>query len=143
VSMSLYLVKVAPTLGERIQADPKLLLQVWGEVDRVDPDIADLDEDRDTLLEDYLCLGRILQEEPGRYSWMERALHGTGEVVDFEYGYGPGFLIRAEQAAQIAAGLAEEGWWRPGDEVVTVDHAIAAFYAAAAEEGRTVIGGIG
>ncbi|MFS8478948.1 MAG: hypothetical protein FWJ93_08355 [Micromonosporaceae bacterium] len=35
--------------GERIQADPRLLLQVWGEVERVDPDLAELDEDHDKL----------------------------------------------------------------------------------------------
>jgi hypothetical protein len=143
MSMSLYLVKVAPVIGERIQANPGLLLQVWGEVDTVDPDIADLDEDQDKLLEDYLGLSRILLDQPDRYPWMARALHGAGEVVDFEYGYGPGFMVRSDAAAQIVAGLAEEGWWRPSDKVVTVDHAIAAFYAGAADQGRTVIGGIG
>ena len=142
MTMSLYLVKVAPVIGERIQADPGLLLQVWGE-DSVDPDIADLDEDQDKLLEDYLHLSRILLDQPGRYPWLMRALHGTGEVVDFEYGYGPGFMVRADMAAQIVVGLAEEGWWRAGDKVVTVDHAIAAFYAAAVDQGRTVIGGTG
>lgn len=130
-------------IGERIRADPALLLQIWGEVNTVDPEIADLDDDQDKLLEDYLHLSRILLDQPDRYPWMTRALHGTGEVVDFEYGYGPGFMVGADMAAQIVAGLAEEGWWRPGDEVVTVDHAIAAFYAAAADQGRTVIGGIG
>ncbi|MEV8516337.1 hypothetical protein [Dactylosporangium sp. NPDC051484] len=143
MSMSLYLVKVTPTIGERMQADPELLLQVWGAVDPVEPDIADLDEDEDKLLEDYLGISHILLDKPDRYPWLARALHGTGEVVDFEYGYGPGFIVRADMAAQIVAGLAEEGWWRQGDEVVTVDHAIAAFYAAAADQGRTVIGGIG
>jgi hypothetical protein len=143
MSMSLYLVKVTPAAGERIEADPELLLQIWGAVDRVDPDFADVDEDQDKLLEDYLGLSRILFDQPDRYPWLERALHGTGEVVDFDFGYGSGFVVKAGAAAQIVAGLAEEGWWRPGDEVITVDQAIAAFYAAAADQGRTVIGGIG
>jgi hypothetical protein len=94
-------------------------------------------------MEDYLGLSQILLDQPDRYPWLTRALHGMGEDVNFDYGYGPGFIVKADAAAQIVAGLAEEGWWRPGDEVVSVDHAIAAFYAVAASQGRVVIGGVG
>jgi hypothetical protein len=37
MSMSLYLVKVTPAAGERIEADPELLLQIWGAVDGKPP----------------------------------------------------------------------------------------------------------
>ncbi|GAA1513536.1 hypothetical protein GCM10009827_030160 [Dactylosporangium maewongense] len=63
-------------------------------------------------------------------------------MVGFDFGNGNGFVVTAPEAAAIADGLAEEGWWRPGQAVTLVSHAIAAFYRAAADEGRTVIGGV-
>jgi hypothetical protein len=143
MSMTLYLVKVPPAIAERIKAYPELLNQVWDEVEMTDGDLARLDPEHDRLMEDYLSLGRVVNEEPDRYPWMRRALHGMGEEIAFEYGYGPGFVVTPQQAAQIVAGLAEEGWWRSGDEIVTIDHAIAAFYATARRNAQTVIGGIG
>jgi hypothetical protein len=127
--MTLYLIRVTRALAERIQAEPRLLEQVWGEGDVSNPEIAGLDLDNDALMEDYLGLGRVLAEEPQRYPWMERALQGTGQEVGFEFGYGPGFVVTPQEAAEIAAGLASEGWWQAGDEVETVPQAIASFYA--------------
>jgi hypothetical protein len=143
MSMSIYLVKLPATLAARIEAEPNLLNQVWREENVVDDDIAALDKENDKLLEDYLDLARIMDERPERFPWMRKALHGTGREIAFEYGYGPGFVVTAPEATQIAAGLAEECGWRPGDEVITIDHAIAAFYASAGSEARTVIGGVG
>ncbi|MGE6955143.1 hypothetical protein [Staphylococcus capitis] len=73
---------------------------------------------------------------------MGKALHGVGNEINFEFGYGNGFIVTPQQAADVADGLAQEGWWRPGQEVTLISHAIAAFYRAAADEGRTVIGGV-
>jgi hypothetical protein len=142
VSMTLYLVKVPPDLAARVAAEPDLLNQVWREDDVVDQQVAALRED-DTLMEDYLDLGRMVNEQPGHYPWLEKALHGTGTEIAFEFGYGAGFVIAPQEAAGIAAGLAEDAGWRPGDEVVTIADAIAAFYLSAAENGRVVIGGVG
>jgi hypothetical protein len=142
MSMSLALVKVPAALGERIRSEPDLLNQIWEEEELTDPELARLDLDSDRLLEDYLGLSRVLDDQPDRFPWMTRALNGTGDEVDFEFGYGNGFVIGSAEAARIAAGLGEEGWWRPGDEIITIDHAIAAFYMAAAEQDRTVIGGV-
>lgn len=143
MSMVLYLAKMPATTAERIKANPELLYQVWDEADVTDSDIDALDSERDKLMEDYLHLGGIVNEEPDRYPWMQRALHGTGVEAGFEYGYGPGFLVTPQEAGQIVAGSAVEGWWRVGDAIVTVDHAIAAFYNSAHAAGHTVIGGIG
>lgn len=142
--MSLCLAKVPPALAERIEADPALLDQLWPEYDEDEPatepdaEIAAIDHDRDTFFEDYLGIRR----EIARYPWMRRALEGIGAEIAYDFGYGNGFKVVALEAAKIADGLALEGWWRPGQEVTLVSHAIAAFYRSAAAEGRTVIGGV-
>jgi hypothetical protein len=140
--MVLYLVKVPASVAERIVARPELLDQVWEEAEVDDDGVAQLDE-RDKLMEDYIGLGREVNERADRYPWMQRALNGTGEEIPYEYGYSDAFVITPEQAGEIAAGLAEEGWWRPGEAVISIEQAIAAFYTDAARDGRTVIGGIG
>jgi hypothetical protein len=94
------------------------------------------------LFEDYLGLGREIGENAARYPWMQRALHGTDREIDFDFGYGNGFLVTAQEAAEIAAGLTREGWWRPGQDVTLIPHAVAAFYRSAADNGLTVIGGV-
>jgi hypothetical protein len=109
----------------------------------VDDDVARLNEREDQLMEDYLGLARELNESPGRYRWMRAALEGTGAEIGFEYGYGNGFVLTAGEVADVAAGLVSEGWWSPGQDVVTIAHAVAAFYDTAARENRVVIGGIG
>jgi hypothetical protein len=141
--MVLYLVKVPGSVAERIVARPELLDQVWEEAEVEDDGVARLDEERDKLMEDYLGLARDINERPERYPWMQQALNGIGAEIPYDFGYSQAFVITPEQAGAIAAGLAEEGWWRPGQEIVTIDHAIAAFYTDAARDGRTVIGGIG
>lgn len=141
--MSLCLVKVPPALAQRIQDRPGLLEQLWfGEDDDPDAEIAAIDRDTDTLFEDYLGLSREIGEDQGRHPWMGQALNGTGTEIDFDFGYGNGWLVTAGEAAAIADGLAREGWWEPGHEVTAISHAIAAFYRRAADEGHTVIGGV-
>ena len=146
--MSLCLVKLPPALAQRVQTTPDLLEQLWFEEEDdepatdPDPELAALDRDRDTFLEDYLGTSREIGDDPGTYPWMRKALHGTGTEIDFDFGYGNGFAVTAKESAEIAAGLAAEGWWSPGQEVTLVPHALAAFYRAAADEGKTVIGGV-
>jgi hypothetical protein len=146
--MSLCLAKVSPALAQRIETNPSLLEQLWFEDEgdepagTPDPEIAAVDRDRDTLFEDYLGISREIDEEPTKYPWMRQALQGTGVEIDFDFGYGNGFKVTAREAAEIANGLANEGWWSPGHEVTLVSHAITAFYRAAADEGRIVIGGV-
>jgi hypothetical protein len=157
MSMSLCLVKVSPALAQRIADEPDLLEQLWfddededegegegddSDGDGADPEIAAIDRERDTLFEDYLGVSREIGEDEATHPWMRRALAGTGTEIDFDFGYGNGFTVPAAEAAEIAGGLAREGWWSPGQEVTLVPHAIAAFYRAAADEGRTVIGGV-
>jgi hypothetical protein len=133
--MSLMLVKVPPALAARIRAEPALLAQVWDES-------AGLVTAEDKLFEDYLGLSRTVDEQPDRFPVMFRAMNGTGDELDYDFGYGPAFVIEPAEAARISAGLAEEGWWRSGDEVITIDHAIAEFYTLAADQGRTIVGGV-
>ncbi|GAA2687981.1 hypothetical protein Apa02nite_035430 [Actinoplanes palleronii] len=142
--MNLCLAKVLPALAERIKADPDLLDQLWEESDEPEPDaeIAAIDRDHDTFLEDYLYVSREVDKEPARYPWMRRALSGTGTEIEYDFGYDNGFLVTAQEAAEIADGLALEGWWSQGQAVTLIPHAIAAFYRSAADEGRAVIGGV-
>jgi hypothetical protein len=141
--MTTYLVKLPTALAARIQAEPDLLAQVWRKEDVVDDDVARLNQGEDRLMEDYLGLARELEESPGRYRWMRAALEGTGAEIEFEYGYGDGFVLTAGEGGDVAVGLVGEGWWSPGQDVETIAHAVAAFYDAAARENRVVIGGIG
>jgi hypothetical protein len=142
--MSICLVKVPPALAERIEADPSLLDQLWRrhDVAEPDPEIAAIDHDRDTLFEDYLSISREIDDHPIGFPWMERALEGTGAEIEYDFGYGNGFTVTPQDTAEIADGLAAEGWWSPGQEIKLISHAIAAFYRSAADEGRTVIGGV-
>lgn len=146
--MSLCLAKVPPALAERIEADPNLLDQLWPEYEEDEPagepdaEIAAIDRDRDTLFEDYLHLRREIDKEPDRYPWMRRALEGTGTELDYDFGYGNGFKVTAQEAAEIADGLASEGWSRPGQQATWVSQVIAAFYRSAADEGRIIVGGV-
>ena len=146
--MSLCLVKVSPALAGRITADPDLLDQLWPadeeDVPPAEPDaeIAAIDRDQDTLFEDFLDISRQIDEKPAGYPWMRRALNGTGTEIEYDFGYENGFIVTAQEAAEIADGLTHEGWWRPGQEITLISHAIAAFYRSAAVAGRTVIGGV-
>lgn len=146
--MSLCLVKLPPALAERIKAEPNLLNQLWFDAEdwdepaEPDAEIAAIDRDRDTLFEDFLGLSRHISETPDKFPWMHKALNGTGDEIDFDFGYGNGFIITTQDSAQIADGLTQEGWWQPGHEVTLISHAIAAFYRTAAADGRTVIGGV-
>ena len=83
-----------------------------------------------------------MDEQLGWFPSLYRAMNGTGDELDYDFGYCRAFVVGPDEAARIVAGIAEEGGWRRDDEVVTIDHAIAEFYALAADEGRTVIGGI-
>ncbi|MEU8665176.1 hypothetical protein [Actinoplanes philippinensis] len=148
MSMSLCLVKLPPATARRIAGTPDLLGQLWFDDEEdepetePDPELAALDRERDTLFEDYLDVSREIGDDPGTYPWMRKALHGTGTEIDFDFGYGNGFTVTAEEAAEIARGLSDEGWWSPGQEVTLIPHAIAAFYHAAAGNGHTIIGGV-
>ncbi len=138
MSMTLYLLKAPPEFAARIEREPELFRQVWR-----DEAVAAPDRQDDLLMEDYLDLGESVQEQPERYPWMNAALHGTGTEVAFDLGYGPGFLLTTEEVGRIAAGLVDEVGWHPGDEVIAIPDAIAAFYTSAAAQARAVIGGVG
>ncbi|GIH88575.1 hypothetical protein Pro02_69830 [Planobispora rosea] len=137
--MSLFLVKLPTALAARVEVEPDLLTQIWGEEDVVDSEVAALDEAH-KLFEDYLDIAQVVAEGPDRYPWMRKALHGTGEELDVDFGYGPAFMAPPQDVRQVAAGLTGEGWWRPGDEVTTIAQAISAFYTTAAAEDRAIIG---
>ena len=146
--MSLCLAKLEPALAERIEADPDLLDQLWPDYDddgpagEPDAEITAIDRDRDTFFEDYLGIRREIDKEPAGYPWMRRALEGTDSEIEWDFGYGNGFKVTAQEAAEIADGLASEGWSDPGQRATWVSRAITAFYRSAADEGRTIIGGV-
>ncbi|MER6508371.1 hypothetical protein ABT158_16235 [Nonomuraea sp. NPDC001636] len=70
---------------------------------------------------------------------------GANDVAGCEVGYGPPFVLDPAQVAAVARGLAEEGWrFGAGHAGGTYEglEAPAPFYAAAAREGRAVVGAV-
>lgn len=109
---------------------------------RIDPQILAIDRDRDTLSEDYVRISLEVDESPTDFPWMTMAREGSGTAVDYDFGYGSGFVVTTQEATEIADGLIREGWWDTGWEATLVAHGIAQFYRSAADEGRCVIGGV-
>lgn len=69
------------------------------------------------------------------YPWLARATgHGCEVVEEYEFGYGPAFVLTPDEVRQVAKGLVGEGWAR--------FLGLGPFYAAAAAEGKGVIGGV-
>jgi hypothetical protein len=75
---------------------------------------------------------------------LSKAAHGTGEELPYEFCYGPGFVLDPAAVVRVAEGLAAEGWGADGaiGEVLDEDEDLGRFYAAAAREGKAVIGGV-
>ncbi|MGX2994540.1 hypothetical protein JNUCC64_09615 [Streptomyces sp. JNUCC 64] len=84
------------------------------------------------------------------YPWLARATGRGCEVVDgFGFRYGPAFTLGTAEVREVAAGLAREHWsrsvraadWDVRREDQDLDDLVP-FFAAAATEGRCVIGGV-
>jgi len=75
-------------------------------------------------------------------------------VEEFEFCYGPAFFLTPEEVRQVAQGLVAEGWtgdttagdWYQENEDAEYENDefddLGRFFAAAAAEGKAVIGGV-
>lgn len=162
MSMWLTLRKIDTALLEAIRDRPELVHELFFEVDDAAPPRG-FRPWADAYGYDYRTIsaiveGRAEDEEgttdwTGCYPWMARAIgHEGGEVIeDYEFCYGPAFVLTPDEVKKVAKGLAAEGWglgasaadWgddRRDDDDEFED--LGSFFAAAAAEGRAVIGGV-
>ncbi|MFF3373545.1 hypothetical protein ACFYXF_11420 [Streptomyces sp. NPDC002680] len=84
------------------------------------------------------------------YPWLARSTgHGCVVIEEHRFGYGPAFILTPDEVRQVAKGLVAEGWavgataadWDGESE----DHGLqdlGPFFAAAAAEGKAVLGGV-
>ncbi|MBB4917512.1 hypothetical protein [Streptosporangium saharense] len=142
MSMRLMLAKIDPEVLRAVRINGDLVGQILGGSSR-----------EDGFEDDYLALGVIAEGRAeaehgdarwGRcYPWLAAATgaDGTDDLPGHTFGYGPPFALDPERVVRVARGLAGEGWGfaaarRDGFE------GLGPFYAAAAREGRAVVGGV-
>lgn len=149
MSMSLYLVRLSAEDAARVTHTPEHLGHLLFDAPPAGPELPTCRED-DRFLEDYLSISDSFADDyelrragrPVRFPWLDRAAHGNGVYVDFECGYGNTFVLPPHEVAEVAVGLAAEGWAWGGDEFETIEHAILDFYAEAARNKLAVYGGV-
>ena len=164
--MWLNLAKISPELLVDVRARPDLLAAVFfGDDSELDgpavdggdhPLLAKLDPDDDIFGTDYRTLCAVAEAyaavaggsadvEDGE-SWLSKATHGAGELLDYEFCYGAAFVLDPVEVSAVAAGLAAEGWVEDDEDTLGAafddDENLGRFYAAATREGKAVVGGI-
>jgi hypothetical protein len=147
MSMWLNLAKLSSEQLELVRLEPQRLDGVFFEEDA--GGIDGIDEDADVFGTDYRTLLAIAEAleidlDDGE-SWLSRATgNGLGSEIDYEFCYGPGFTMTADEVKQVAAGLAAEPW---AEDALGVDDdenlpGLLRFFAKAAEEGKGLVGGV-
>ncbi|MFJ8112717.1 hypothetical protein [Streptomyces sp. NPDC096132] len=160
MSMWLSLAKIEPSLLTTAREKPELIDSLFFDEDD-DPGapvpgfrpVADAYGYDYRLLSD-IAEGRAQAEENttdwmGAYPWLAKASgHGCDVTEEYEFCYGPAFVLTPDEVRQVAEGLVAEGWvpstaakW---DEETEDDEFedLGPFFAAAAAEGKAVIGGV-
>ncbi|MEU3277384.1 hypothetical protein [Streptomyces antibioticus] len=135
MSMWLNLAKTDPVRLREARANPELIDALFD----AESAEADLHEEDYRLLAD-IAEGRAAAEEgsadwSSAYPWLARATgQGCETVEEYDFGYGPAFLLTPDEVRRTADGLEREGWSRFLE--------LSAYYAKAAAEGKGVIGGV-
>jgi hypothetical protein len=158
MSMWLNLAKVEPELLKAIRAQPKLLDALFFSTPSSETQLSGFHPETDTFGYDYRVLtaiaaGRAEDERQmthwtESYPWLAKATGSEGEIIEeYEFCYGPAFLIAPEDVPKVAGGLAEEHWDLDLDEEdrndeLDVFEGLAPFFATAAGEGKAIIGGV-
>ncbi|GII60351.1 hypothetical protein Skr01_04360 [Sphaerisporangium krabiense] len=155
--MWLNLAKIDGELLESVRAKPDLIGAIFSE-DGQAP--AGLPSETDMFGYDYQAFSVIAEaraeaEHEGEgwrtcYPWFAAAIGETGEndIEEYEFGYGPAFVLDPAQVAAIAKGLMAEGWGfgatrqSPGSGAYEGFEDLGPFYAAAARDGKAVVGGV-
>ncbi|MFF5207810.1 hypothetical protein [Streptosporangium sp. NPDC000396] len=157
MSMWLNLAKIDVELLESVQADPDLIGEIFFD-DGQAP--AGFQPETDMFGDDYRTLDAIAkgraETEHGTaewkecYPWLAAATgeNGENDVDGYEFDYGPAFVLDPGQVAAVAQGLMGEGWGFSTAQRDTADGAyegfedLGPFYAAAAREGKAIVGGV-
>ncbi|OPC77412.1 hypothetical protein B4N89_43685 [Embleya scabrispora] len=175
MSMWLTLAKVEPSVPAAVRERPELIGTLFvdpaDEPDRIDPaDRPDAEQAAalpgefrpraDSYGLDYRLLAAVAESRAraeedtadweAAYPWLARATgHGCDVVDEYEFCYGPAFVLGPDEVRRVAEGLVAEGWSRDGRAArwdgEREDHELedlGPFFAAAAAEGRAVIGGV-
>ncbi|MEU8134126.1 hypothetical protein [Streptodolium elevatio] len=135
MSMWLHLAKVDAAVAADVRSNPDLVDDL---LDGAHP--ADETHGEDYRAVDQIAEGRADVEEGAAdwreaYPWLGKATgEGGGEIDGTDFGYGPAFLLDADEVRQVADGLAAEGWSRFLE--------LGPFYAKAAAEGKCVVGAL-
>ncbi|MFI1582474.1 hypothetical protein [Embleya sp. NPDC020630] len=175
MSMWLMLAKVEPSVPAAVLERPELIETLFfdpaDEPERIDPSDRP-DPERAAVLPgefrpradsyrfDYRLLAAVAesraQAEQGTadweaaFPWLAGATgHECDEVEEYEFCYGPAFVLAPDEVRRVAEGLVAEGWARAGGAArwdgECEEHELedlGPFFAAAAAEGRAVIGGV-
>ncbi|MFE5334181.1 hypothetical protein ACFRCG_48090 [Embleya sp. NPDC056575] len=175
MSMWLMLAKVEPAVPAAIRERPELIETLFfdpaDEPDRIDPsDRPDPDQAAvlpgefrsraDSFGVDYRLVAAVAESRARAeqdtadweavFPWLARATgHECDEVEEYEFCYGPAFVLAPDEVRRVAEGLVAEGWARDGGAArwgeEREEHELedlGPFFAAAAAEGRAVIGGV-
>jgi hypothetical protein len=140
--MELILVAVNARLATMFEADPKLIAQIFSEIGNTSGDV---DEEIQNVGSDYFLedfRGILSKVEPQDFPWLHKAINGSGRTVDYDFGYGQGFLLTPSEVAEVASGLVAEGWLRDVPNIY-VQRQVARYYKQASENGYYIIGGVG
>ncbi|MFF4190110.1 hypothetical protein [Nonomuraea sp. NPDC001831] len=151
MSMRLSLAKIEAALLESVRADPGLIGAV------LEGRSGGLPLETDVFADDHrsrtaIAEGRAEAEHGTArwrrcFPWLAAATgeDGANDVAGCEVGYGPPFVPDPAQVAAVARGLGEEGWGfgagHAGGAYEGLE-ALAPFYAAAASEGKAVVGAV-
>jgi hypothetical protein len=147
MSMWLNLAKLAPADLEKVREDPQRLDRIFFEEEGEAP--TEFDEEKDVFGTDYRTLAAIAEAmeidlDEGE-SWLSRATgSGIGAELEFDFTYGPGFVLLPDEVKQVADGLSAEEW---AGEALAIDDdenlpGLLRFFVAAAEQRRGIVGGV-
>ncbi|MEV7008860.1 hypothetical protein [Streptosporangium sp. NPDC051022] len=155
--MWLNLAKIDAELLESVRAAPDLIGTLFSDDGRAP---AGFRHGIDVFEDDYRTLAAVAEGRAeaehgttrwgGCYPWLAAATGEDGEndVEEYELGYGPVFILDPGRVAEVARGLMGEGWGfataRRGaaEEAYEGFEDLGPFYAAAAREGKAVVGGV-
>ncbi|WP_433256089.1 hypothetical protein ACQPYK_16355 [Streptosporangium sp. CA-135522] len=157
MSMWLNLAKIDVELLESVRADPDLIGEIFFDNGQAP---AGFRPETDMFGCDYRTLnavaeGRAEAERESAqwrecYPWLMAATgeNGENDVEGYEFDYGPAFVLDPGQVTMVAQGLMGEGWGFGAARRDAADGAdegfedLGPFYAAAAREGKAIVGGV-
>ncbi|MFI6796144.1 hypothetical protein [Streptosporangium canum] len=157
MSMRLKLAKIDVELLESVRANPDLIGTIFFNGGQAP---AGFQRETDMFGDDHRTLSALAEaraeaeHETVRwrkcYPWLAAATgeNGQNDVEGYEFGYGPAFVLDPGQVTAVAQGLMGEGWGFGAARRNAAEGAhegfedLGPFYAAAAREGKAIVGGV-